>query len=393
MKTIHRQLTGLACALALAGCSSQPPVIDPPPLPRIATSFSLDGLWYRQGQPTHPVAYRQPGPLLSEGRVYHADRPDRIIAFDAVSGRELWRQTLSAEDGVQAHINTALGGGADAIYVGTQQGVVYAFAAADGELLWKRRLSSEVSAPPVASGRLVVARSNDGRIHGLDAGTGAPRWVQEAAVPALSLQGSSRAYIAGDRVFVGLDNGRLMAIATDSGEVLWETAVGIPTGRSEFERLVDLDADPVYDGGTLYVASYQTRIAAVSPVSGRIQWSRDLSTHQALRFDGARLYVSTADAQVLALDPDNGVVLWRQDGLSGRQITAPLLHGGMVAVADFRGYMHFMSPEDGRFLGRLRLSEAPITADPASDGERIYVVDAAGAIQALQLSGSIPEAP
>jgi outer membrane protein assembly factor BamB len=393
LKAIRRHAGLLACALLIAGCSSVPPEIDPPPLPRVATSFALDGLWYRQGQPTHPVAYRQPGPLLSEGRVFHADRPDRVIAFDAVSGSELWRQTLSDDNGVPAHINTRIGAGVDAVYVGTQQGVVYAFAAADGELLWKTRLSSEVAAPPVSNGQLVVVRSNDGRINGLDAATGAPRWVQEAAVPALSLQGASRAHIADNRVFVGLDNGRLMAIAADSGEVLWETAIGIPAGRSEFERLVDLDADPVYDGGTLYVASYQTRIAAISPVSGRIQWSRDLSTHQALRFDGARLYISTADAQVLALDPDNGTVLWRQDGLSGRQITAPLLHGGMVAVADFRGYMHFMSPEDGRFLGRLRLSEAPITADPASDGERIYVVDAAGAIQALQLSGMIPEVP
>ncbi len=390
----QRHFAGLfACALALAGCASHPPEVEPPPLPRVATGFALDGLWYRQGQPTHPVAYRQPGPLVSDGRVYHADRPDRVIAFDAVSGRELWRRTLGGEDGVPARINTRLGAGVDAVYAGTQQGMVYAFSAADGELLWKSRLSSEVAAPPVAAGRLVVARSNDGRIYGLDADNGTPRWIQEAVVPALSLQGSSRAWIADDRVYVGLDNGRLIAIGADSGEVQWETAIGIPAGRSEFERLVDLDADPVYDGSALYVASYQTRIAAVSPVTGRIQWSRDLSTHQGLRFDGARLYLSTDDAQVLALDPDNGGILWRQDGLTGREITAPVLHGDMVAVADFRGYMHFLSPEDGRFLGRLRLGETPITADPVSDGARLYVVDSAGAIQALQLSGIDREAP
>ncbi|MDX9741114.1 MAG: outer membrane protein assembly factor BamB [Gammaproteobacteria bacterium] len=393
MRTHHKLSGLLACALAIAGCASHPPEIELPPLPRVATSVALDGVWYRQGQPTHPVAYRQPGPLVSEGRVYHADRPDRVIAFDAASGRELWRQDLHGDDGVPAHINSRLGAGVDVVYAGTQQGIVYAFGAADGELLWKSRLSSEVAAPPVSNGRLVVARSNDGRIYGLDAGSGSPRWIQEAVVPPLSLQGASRAHIADDRVYVGLDNGRLLAIAADSGEVLWETAIGIPEGRSEFERLVDLDADPVHDGSALYVASYQARIASVSAISGRIHWSRDLSSHQGLRFDGARLYVSTDDAQILALDPDNGAILWRQDGLSGREITAPVLHGDMVAVADFRGYMHFLSPEDGRFVGRLRLSEAPITADPVSDGARVYVVDAVGAIQAMQLSGIVPEVP
>jgi outer membrane protein assembly factor BamB len=382
-----------ACALVLAGCASRPPEIEPPPLPRVATAFALDGVWFRQAQPTHPDGYRQPGALVSDGRVFHADRPDRVIAFDAVSGRELWRRTLQDEDGMPAHINTGLGAGADAVYVGTRQGTVHAFGAADGEVLWQHRLSSEVAAPPVAGGRLVVARSNDGRIYGLDAATGTPRWIQEAVVPPLSLQGSSRVYIAGDRVYAGLDNGRLLAIAADSGEVLWETAIGIPEGRSEFERLVDLDADPVHDGKSLYVASYQTRIASVAPVSGRIQWSRDVSTHQALRFDGARLYLSADDAAVLAIDPDNGAILWRQDGLSGRQITAPILYGDMIGVADFRGYIHFMARDDGRFLGRLRLSETAIVADPVTDGERLYVVDALGAIQALRLSGTPAGAP
>lgn len=384
---------GLAGLMGLAGCAALPPEIEPPPMPRVATPFAVDALWYRQAQPTHPGGFRQPGPLLHEGIVVHVDRADRILAFDPASGREVWRRTLRAEDGRPLHINTRPGGGDGTVFIGTRQGTLHAFRAADGKRLWMRELDSEVSAPPIGQGGLLVARAGSGQIYGLDPETGALRWTQDSVVPPLSLQGSSRPVLVDERVFVGLDNGRLVGIAGDDGEVLWETTVGTPEGRSEFERLVDLDADPAYDGRALYVAAYQKRLAAVSPASGRILWSRDLSTHQGLRLDGARLYVSTDEGAILGMDPDNGTILWRQDALEGRLITAPVLFEGMVAVADFRGYLHFLSREDGRLLGRARVSEAGIVSDPRADGDRLYVVDADGAIQALRLSGARPEAP
>lgn len=375
-----------AAAVTLTGCATRPPVAEPPPLPRVATGFTLDSLWFRQAQPTRPASYRQPGPLLFDGRIYHADRPERIIAFDARSGRELWRVDLR-EASASLHgadINTGLGAGEGLVFAGTRQGRVIALDAADGSLRWEAQLSSEVAAPPMAMGGLAVASSNDGRIYALDAGSGAVRWVQEGTVPPLSLRGASRPLFGDGQVYVGQASGRMIAVAAESGEVVWESAIGIAEGRSEFERLVDIDADPVLNDGTIYAAAYQARLAALSTVSGRVQWSRELSTHQPLLLSGDLLYVSTAQSEVMAVERASGAVLWRQAELAGRAITAPVMFAGMVAVADDGGYLHFLSPEDGRFVGRVRLGEAPITDAPVVADDMLYVVDAEGALQALR---------
>jgi outer membrane protein assembly factor BamB len=255
---------------------------------------------------------------------------------------------------------------------------------------WEAQLSSEVAAQPVAAHGLVIAGSSDGQVYALDVNSGAVRWVQESSVPPLSLRGASRPLIGDGQVFVGQATGRLIAITTDTGEVAWETAIGIAEGRSEFERLVDIDADPVFADGTIYAASYQARLAALSMASGRILWSRDLSTHLPLLLAGNVIYVSTAQSEVMAVDRANGTVLWRQGELAGRAITAPLLFNGMIAVGDNEGYLHFMSPEDGRFVGRVRVSESPILDAPQVAGDLLYVVDAGGALQALRMAASQP---
>jgi outer membrane protein assembly factor BamB len=379
----------LGMAALLGGCSLVPLPPEPEPLPRVAADFALGTLWYRQAQQTRPPEYAQPGATFHEGRVFHADRPDRIRAFDALSGETLWqvelRSTLDPE--LSLRINTALGAGDGAVYAGTREGRVLAFDAADGTLRWEARLASEVAAAPVVAGRIVLARSSDGRIYGLDADNGATRWLQESVVPPLSLRGAGQPLVDQRQVYAGLANGRLIAVSADSGEVAWETAIGIAEGRSEFERLVDVDAGLALADGTVFAAAYQARLAAVSTVSGRIQWSRDLSIHQDLLLDGELLFVTTEQAEVMALDRAKGDVLWRQGGLSGRLLTAPVLVDGLLVTADNAGYLHWLSPEDGRFLARIRVSDEAILETPVSTGDTLYVVDAAGALQALRRVG------
>lgn len=386
MKACFRFVAVLGTAVLLGACSLVPLPPEPEPLPRVAADFTVGTLWYRQAQQTRPPEYAQPGATFYEGRVFHADRPDRIRAFDASSGKALWqvdlRSTLDPDLSLQ--LNTALGVGAGMVFAGTREGRVIAFAAEDGALRWEARLVSEVAAPPVAAGRIVVARSSDGRIYGLDADNGATRWLQESVVPPLSLRGAGRPLIDQRQIYAGLANGRLIAISSDSGEVAWETAIGIAEGRSEFERLVDVDGDLAVGDGTVFAAAYQARLAAVSTVSGRIQWSRDMSIHQALLLDGEQLFVTTDQAEVMALDRAKGDILWRQGELSGRLLTAPVLFDGLLVIADNTGYLHWLSPEDGRFLARIRISDEAILETPVSTTEALYVVDAAGGLQALR---------
>jgi outer membrane protein assembly factor BamB len=393
----------LACTLglllSLAGCGSGDVRRVPPQPARVPSDLAVDSLWYVQPQFTPAPEYRQPPPLPFDGRLYYAELPDRVVAFDAASGRMAWRTDLRPLPGVShegVEVSAGFAAGAGLLLVGTRQGRLIALDLARGSKRWEAQLSSEVSAPPLVQGDVVLARSNDGRVYALDAADGRQRWVYSSIVPALSLRGSSRLIADADQVYVGLSNGKLAALSLASGETVWEATVGVAEGRSEFERLVDVNADPVLVDGTVYAAAYQARLVAVSAVSGRILWSRELSTYQALLVEGDRIYVATDKGSVVAVNRGNGAVLWRQDGLAGRGLTAPVRSGEDIVVGDEQGYLHWLSPEDGSFVARRRLAGGAILSAPSVEGDTLYLADSSGALQVLRVSHqaeSTPAAP
>lgn len=384
------RLAGLAAlVLTLAACSTPPVAPERPASPRIAPDFPVDALWYRQPQQTMTSAHDILAPLALDGRVYHADHPHRLAALDAQSGRVLWWRDLgppadSLEKSV--HLSGGIGHGAGLLLVGTREGGLIALDPADGATRWETQLSSEVSAAPGASGRIVVARTNDGRVYGLDAANGSRLWVYSSMTPPLSLRGTGRPLIDEDRVYAGFSSGKLSALALDDGEVLWEVAIGVPEGRSEFERLVDIDADPALAANTVFAASYQNRLVAISTISGRIVWSRDMSVFRNLLLAGRALFAVTADDGILALERANGNVLWRQDALADRGLSAPQLLHGRIVVADRFGYLYWLDPEDGEVIGRYRISDAPVSAPPVSADGVLYVIDDHNGLQALRTS-------
>jgi outer membrane protein assembly factor BamB len=385
---LGRAAPGLLALLLVAGCSTETKTVIPS-LPRVYSDLAADSLWYRQPQYTPAPAYTQPQPLLYEGRTYFADRPDHILALDALNGRMIWQTELkppaeSLEKGVQ--LSTGLGAGAGLLLVGTRQGRLLALDIATGNPRWEAQLSSEVSAPAAVANAMVIARSNDGRVYSFNAADGRQLWMYSSEVPPLSLRGSSRLVFDRDRVYVGLASGRLVALSLTTGDVAWDLTIGVAEGRSEFERLVDVNADPAVVGDTVYAAAYQARVVAVTTATGRIQWSRDVSTYQGLLVDGDRLYLSTDKGSVLAINRDNGTILWRQDELAGRRITAPVLSLGRIMVADELGYAHWLSPDDGSFTARRQITAGAIDSAPIVDRNLLYVADATGALQVFKIS-------
>jgi outer membrane protein assembly factor BamB len=380
-------LLWLAAALAAGGCSVPPVAPERLALERIDSDVRVEGLWYRQPQQTAEPAREILSPLALGGRIFHADRPGRLVALEATSGRILWRRDITPPgDSLDpaVHLSGGIGAGADLLLIGTREGRVIALDPANGTVRWETQLSSEISAAPVASGRIVIARTHDGRLYALDAASGNRLWVYSSAAPPLTLRGAGRALIDGDRVYAGFSSGKLAALALDDGEVLWEIAVGTPEGRSEFERLVDVDADPVLAANTVFAASYQNRLVAISTISGRIVWSRDLSIFQNLLLDGATLYITTEQDGIMAIDRANGNVLWRQDMLASRGLSAPVMFRGRIVVADRQGYLHWLSPDDGALTGRYRISDAPVRAPLVVSEGALYVIDDRNGLRAIR---------
>lgn len=395
-----RSLSLAALAVLLAACGSGPSrlAVDPPAeLADFTPALKVEARWARQlgkGVDKHFIAL---APLVERDRVYAADRKGRVEAFELESGARLWRSDLDAA------VNSGPGAGGDLLLFGGDAEVI-ALHKSDGKPAWRAAVSSEVLATPQRGGDVVVARSVDGTLFGLDAGDGRQLWRYSQQVPLLSLRGNGEPQIEGGVVVIGFDNGRVVAVSLQDGHPLWETALAVPRGRTELERLVDVDARLMVRDGVVYAAGYQGRIAALTLDSGRLLWTRDFSAWSGLVIAGREIYVSDAGGYLWALARSNGGTLWKQGDLHGRSLSAPAVQGGAVVVADFEGYVHWFSRDDGTPLARVRVEDwetlfpvppeypgngyredRAVLAAPQVQDDHVYAMDKRGTLNALRV--------
>jgi outer membrane protein assembly factor BamB len=310
-------------------------------------------------------------PTVADGRVYVADS-GAVYAFDGDSGRLVWQRELDRS------ISAGPGASGGLVVVGTRDGTAVALRATDGQVAWQATLTGEVLAAPAVGAELVVVRVADGRVFGLEAQTGERRWLYEQTVPVLTLRGTSNPLLIDGRLVVaGLDTGRLVALAPQNGRPVWESTIAAPRGRSDVERMVDIDADPVFYRGDIYAAAYNGRLAAVDAGSGRIRWEREASTHAGIAVDTSRVYMTDADQRIWAVDRFSGASVWRQDELRGLRLTGPAVAGEYVLVGDDAGYLNWLAIRDGSLQRRQQIGGAFVAPPLVQDGS-IYLLTEEG---------------
>ena len=399
---MKRSLILLCLATLLCGCATikgwfndaKSENIEPPtPLTEFPQTLNVQKLWSeRIGKGAEATGARM-GTAYSDGKLFAASVTGDVSAFDATTGHTLWHKQLGSRHGFIWHhgANSVRWSGGpsvdgDLVVVGTLEGSVQAFSAKDGADLWNAQLSSEVICPPAIGGGLVAVRTHDGRVFGLDARDGKRLWVfDRATVPLLSLRGNSAPRIDGGVVYVGEDNGKVIAIRANDGGELWEQQISTGEGRSDVERLQDVDGAIKIDNGVVYASGYRGQTAALIAQSGRPLWTHDLSSFTGVALSATQLYASDADSGVWALDLRSGSSEWKQDGLKYRWVSEPAVQGDAVVVGDMEGFVHWLSISDGKFLARTRLAKEPIAAAPIVVGDVVYVEYVEGEIGAFRV--------
>lgn len=359
----------LLTALLLASCTSVtdlkrdvserlfgPEPTDPPmALAEIKSSASAKVLWIAKIGAAGAYDFV---PAVDNGAVFAASGEGDIARLDPASGKPLWRVNAGER------LSGGVGAGDKLVLVGTPGGMVLAFDQ-NGKALWKSKVSSEVLSAPKVSAGVVVVRSGDSRIFGLSAADGKRLWVYERATPSLTLRSSAGVVLAEGAAYVGFAGGKLIALKVDDGKVLWEASVALPKGVTEIERIADITSLPAVDGNMVYAVAYQGRVAGIDRSSGRVLWTRDISSYTGLSADDGRIYVSHSGGAVYALDQNGGKSYWRQGGLLNRQLSAPLLVGKLVAIGDLEGYVHFLARDNGAFSARVQTENSPVMAQLA----------------------------
>ena len=383
--TWSARAVALVTVVALSGCGTLGGWLgdddEPTPakLAMVQPEIEIDTLWSQSSTSGEGERRLELRASAADGRVFAAGHDGDVSAHDPLTGERLW------ETGTDVSISGGPGAGSGLVVVGSGSGEVVALAVADGAVMWRANVSSEVLSAPAVSERTVVVRTIDGKLFGLEAANGDRIWVYDRTVPALTLRGTSTPVIVGGLVIAGFDSGHLAAVSLVDGRLIWEALVAAPTGRTELERLADIDADPVVSDGVVYAASYQGRIAAFELATGRPLWRREMSSHAGIAAGRRLIYVTDEQSHVWALDRGTGASLWRQEALARRQLTRPAEYREHVVVADLEGHVHWLSTEDGRIVGRIRAGNRPVAAPPVTTDAAVYVLGRRGKLTALTL--------
>ncbi|MDH5423859.1 MAG: outer membrane protein assembly factor BamB [Gammaproteobacteria bacterium] len=321
-------------------------------------------------------------PLVLDNVIVFSDTKGTVSVFSKKDLSIHWQQMFDV------NFTSAIGGDEHLYLLGTRGGEVLAINPINGKLKWRVRVSSEVLARPVISANTVIVKTIDGQITALDANSGKQKWIYQREVPALSVRGNSAPYILDDKVITGLDNGKLVIINIDNGALFWEKTISVPRGRSEVERLVDLDADLVVNDSVIYIAGFQGRVVALDLNSGGFLWNKKMSVTSNMRLNDGKLYITDVNSHLWSLDASTGATIWKQASFSSRKLTSPVIMDEYILVADYQGYLHVLAKADGHLTGRLLVDDSGIDVDPIIIQDRIYVQSKQSVIHVLELNVS-----
>lgn len=386
MKTLRILLTGCLMLLLLAACGKTTKTDffgeeEKAQKPKVTTLSKLKRHWRVNLGDDIGRGDAVLSPALFGDHLYVASVKGKVDKIVASTGKRVWRSKLDKEN-----ITAGVGVGSGLVLVGTDNGAVHAFSQADGSLSWKAQLDSEILASPVVGGDVVVARSGDGKVYGLDTFDGSVLWTISRQLPRLTLRGESRPVITQGVVFTGFPDGNMAALEAKTGRALWDFPISFARGTNEIDRLADIDTDPLLVGNYLYVTSYRAITHALNIQTQRIDWSAEVSSFNPMAFDAANLYISDREGVIHQLDRRDGSKNWSQDGLRLFSTSAPVSVGPYILVGEGDGGLYVLRKSDGALIGKHKLGASSIVGQPVVDEDKVYFLDSSGSVQSISIS-------
>jgi outer membrane protein assembly factor BamB len=379
---ITQKLVGVGMMALMAGCStisslnpfaSKNKTAQPAPLVELKGTMAVRTAWKLDIGKAMNYTFT---PALVGNTLVVAGAEGALARVDAASGRQLWR--------IKTDIGLTAGVGSDGnqIVLGGAKGMVLSYDM-DGKLLWRTQASSEVLSSPVVGEGMVVVRTIDNRIVGLDAKNGEKKWTVQRVQPPLTLRTAPGMVVVGKEVVVAQPGGKLLSLNLATGAPRWEVAVGEARGATELERVTDIGGAPVLFENDVCAASYQGRVGCFDIVTGTPRWTKDLSSDVGVSVDQRFVFAVDDKGAISAFNRENGTSAWKNDKLSYRRLSTPVSYGRTVAVGDYQGYVHFLSREDGAFLARAATDGSAITSAPLVAGSTLIFQTQAGTVTAI----------
>jgi len=391
-----KMLAILLLSSTLFACSSTDEEDDtsgfPAELTDIKQQFSPQVLWEESVGDGSEDYFSRLKPLVAYNNVYSASRAGDVIAFDEKTGKTLWQIDLSDINKERSfwdsRLSVLLSGGPVAglnkIFIGSENGKLYALDPQTGELLWQVSIKGEIINAPAVDSGVVVVNSASGIMKAFNAESGEELWKVEQDVPALTLRGISPPVIVSGGVIVGTGKGGVNVYLLDKGQQGWSTEIGEPTGSTELERVIDVDSAPVIFGDKIYAVSSRGNLAAIELKSGRILWKRQYSSYRQIAIYRNTIFLTNLHGHVYAIDRVNGIERWSNLTLENRNVTGPAIINDYVVVGDFEGYLHWLSQDTGEIVARHEVDGSGVHSTPTVVNNVLYSQSRDGDLQAIK---------
>jgi outer membrane protein assembly factor BamB len=331
-------------------------------------------------------------PVAAGGRVFAMDAQDVVTAFDAQSGKRVWRVDPQPEKARDQTYGGGIAIAGEHVFVTTGYGQVLALDAATGKEIWRKNLTAPShGAPTVADGR-VFAVTVDNELQALAADDGRVLWTHTGLPEPASLVGAASPAVEGDVIVVPYTSGELFGLRVENGRVLWSDNLATSQPLGALNSIADVRAQPVIDRDRVFAVSNSGLMVAIDLRTGDRVWEQDIGGTHAPWAAGDFVYVVANDDTLVCLRRQDGKVRWvrplprfkneekKKDSLTW---AGPVLAGDRIIVISSEGEALSISPYTGEPLGRTEFDD-PVFVTPAVADKTLYVLTDAADLIALR---------
>lgn len=330
-------------------------------------------------------------PIVVGGTVFTLDSTARLTAFDASSGRRIWRTDLAPKG--QNDVD-GFGGGLAAdggkLFVTDGFGEVLAVEPGTGKILWRQSFGAPIRSAPAAANGLVVAVTRDNTGYGLNAEDGKLRWRVRGAASAAAYLGGASPAIVGPLAVIPFASGELIAVEAQTGRQFWSAVLSGGRRGLASSAITDVSGDPVVIGPYVIAANQSGRMIAVDARVGQRAWTRNVGSTGPIWGAGDTLFVVSDQAKLMRISARDGSTLWetqlkafgspdsREDAIT---YSGPVLVDGHLLFTDSTGNLFSYDAETGEGKAVAQVSGGSITGPVVAGGE-VYVLSDNGTLYA-----------